>query len=592
MIRSFSESNFTLVIVHNLEEIKEGKNNVVLFGSVGNGKTYLLNKICGKNYLTSDEGYSCTRNVQYDYSLKNDMVIIDFPGLNAVQDIVGHLKVQKTALSAIPVRMICFVIKYSPRNDDFERELGQMLSIFDNYIKNIVIIITKSENIDMKRKEEIKFLFKNKFNIENVLFTTKKTNGYDLCEDLNRFKTKMENIQQILVKTRDLAKTVPSLYNKDMAKERENYEDKFYDALEAFKKEVENAKDPDLKRALYFGFKDFKDHLLEEYTNVIKNKKIDGKEPDMDSVVAEVLMFDNNVYNEFNDFRKQIESQIEVKSSNYNGEYNRFKKCPHCGIIWFKLKGCDSVQCGKRTKATDKIVGRYKKYTVNYINNKIVIHSEDLGNDTIMMNNQMMNQMNNPMMNQMGSMNNLMNNLMMIQMNNPMMNQMNSMNNQMSNSMNNQMNNPMMNQMGNHTMNPMRNPMNNQMSNSMNNQMNNPMMNQMSSMNNQMSNSMNNPLINMMNQMNLMMSQMNINQQDFNIIENEDEFTGLTKKEIIENKEREKNGKIKINPLGCGRNLDWKEMEDCSDEVIEKLKVISPDDYYSGFLKINDKIKK
>ncbi len=45
----------------------------------------------------------------------------------------------------------------------------------------------------------------------------------------------------------------------------------------------------------------------------------------MDSVIAEILKFDNNVYNEFNEFRKQIESQIEIKSSNYNGEYNRLK---------------------------------------------------------------------------------------------------------------------------------------------------------------------------------------------------------------------------------------------------------------------------
>ena len=124
--------------------------------------------------------------------------------------------------------MICFVIKYSPRNDDFERELGQMLSIFNNYIKNVTIIITKSENIQMKRKEEIKFLFKNKFEIENVLFTTKKTDRIELCKQLYSFKQKMGNIKQILIKTRDLAKTVPSLYNKDMAKEREIYEDKFY----------------------------------------------------------------------------------------------------------------------------------------------------------------------------------------------------------------------------------------------------------------------------------------------------------------------------------------------------------------------------
>ena len=190
------------------------------------------------------------------------MVIIDFPGLNAVKDIVGHLKTQKTALSALPIRMICFIIKYSSRNDDFERELSQMLYIFNSYISNIAIIITKSEKASSNAKEQIKFLFKNRFDIENTIFTTIKTNGYDLCDEFNKLKNKMENIKQIIVKTRDLAKTVPSLYNKDMAKEKETYEDKFSDALEAFKKEVEKATDPDLKRALYFAFKDFKDNLL------------------------------------------------------------------------------------------------------------------------------------------------------------------------------------------------------------------------------------------------------------------------------------------------------------------------------------------
>ena len=58
-----------------------------------------------------------------------------------------------------------------------------------------------------------------------------------------------------------------------MAKEREIYEDKFYDALEAFKKEVEKANDPDLKRALYFAFKDYKTVILEEYLNTIRKKK-------------------------------------------------------------------------------------------------------------------------------------------------------------------------------------------------------------------------------------------------------------------------------------------------------------------------------
>ena len=69
MNRSLSESRLSIGIIHDIEEIKQSENNIVLFGSVGNGKTFLLNKIYGADYLTADNGYSCTRNIQIDFSL-------------------------------------------------------------------------------------------------------------------------------------------------------------------------------------------------------------------------------------------------------------------------------------------------------------------------------------------------------------------------------------------------------------------------------------------------------------------------------------------------------------------------------------------
>ena len=57
MKRSLSESTLSYAIINDLEEIKKSENNIVLFGSVGNGKTLLLNKACGVNYLTADNGY-------------------------------------------------------------------------------------------------------------------------------------------------------------------------------------------------------------------------------------------------------------------------------------------------------------------------------------------------------------------------------------------------------------------------------------------------------------------------------------------------------------------------------------------------------
>lgn len=81
---------------------------------------------------TSDGGYSCTKQVQYSFTQKHDLVIIDFPGLKATRDVGSHLKLIITALKNISIKMICLVIQYSSRNDDFERELSEMLSFFDN----------------------------------------------------------------------------------------------------------------------------------------------------------------------------------------------------------------------------------------------------------------------------------------------------------------------------------------------------------------------------------------------------------------------------------------------------------------------------
>lgn len=182
MQRSLSAKNIRKTpILKNIDDIlRNSENNIVLFGSVGNGKTFLLNKLCNTNYQTAEEGFSCTKDVQYSFSRVCDMVIVDFPGLNSTRDFVNHLKVHKEALSTIPVRMICFVLKYSVRDDDYIREINQMLEIFEEYTENIMIIMSNTEGIKEERKEDIKYILKD-YGLENVLFTEKLTNGYFLC---------------------------------------------------------------------------------------------------------------------------------------------------------------------------------------------------------------------------------------------------------------------------------------------------------------------------------------------------------------------------------------------------------------------------
>ena len=74
--------------------------------------------------------------------------------------------------------------------------------------------------------------------------------------------------------------------------------------------------------------------LLQDFINTVKKIKKNGEEPDYDILASEVLILDNRIMNGFTDFRKKIEKELDIQINNYNGEFNRFKKCPHCGLIW------------------------------------------------------------------------------------------------------------------------------------------------------------------------------------------------------------------------------------------------------------------
>lgn len=312
------------------------------------------------------------------------MTIIDFPGLNSTKDTINHLKIQKNTLKVIPVRMICFVIKFTSRYDTIIQDLSKMLSIFYNYKDNITIIVTHSEICTEIDEINIKAIFDSpNFTIKNFIFTKKnETKPIEFCKMLENLKNKMKNIPNMVLQTRDFLATVENIFDFSVMDERVNYESEFDLTLKDFKEEFKKAGDDDLKRALFFAFKDYKEDLIERYSKIVQAKKAD-----INSLVTEVIIFNNIIFNKYNEFRLQVKSQIKIQSNNYNNEYNKFKRCPHCGQIWFKIKGCDSMVCGRRSTLKDKICGRFKNYLVEYVGKKIKIicnekENNDYGNDT------------------------------------------------------------------------------------------------------------------------------------------------------------------------------------------------------------------
>ena len=349
----------------NFDEVKKSINNIILFGSVGAGKTSLINKNCGVDLITKSGGFSCTRDVQYARAPDGN-IIIDFPGLNAAEEIVKHLKIQKSCLSSIPARMICLVIKFSVRYDDIIKSALQMVKIFHDNRENILVIITNSENVSMVQMSEIEAALAKKCKIDStkIIFTSKNTSSDEIRKKLNERKRDMKNIEKIEIKDRNLLNTVGTEGDIDVIEEREIFLNDFRDSLQKFKNEFNKANCNSLKFALYHSFVAYKEDLIERFSEIVKNKVTD-----IDTAIVEIITFNNEIFVEFDSFTKIVLANLKVEVANFDNNQSdntRYKRCPYCGTIWFKVKGCNSMPCGRRTKLRDIFFGRFKNYIVRF----------------------------------------------------------------------------------------------------------------------------------------------------------------------------------------------------------------------------------
>jgi hypothetical protein len=242
----------------------------------------------------------------------------------------------------------------------------------------------------MKNQNEIEKIFK-KLKIKNLIFTKLTTLPMDINAKITAEVEKTTNIEDRINVTEELYKQLKDentgIIYFDVIDKRAEYLEKFREAKKKYITELDKAEDKELKRALYFSFKDYQEDLVEqleqELNKILNDEAKENNEGDnnnnqdedfANNIYLQSILFKNESLEDLKDFKQKVEKDgIMTQLFVSNGQYNTFRKCPHCGQIWFLYTGCPNTKCGKRTTKKDLYNGIFKNYKVTFDGNTIVI---------------------------------------------------------------------------------------------------------------------------------------------------------------------------------------------------------------------------
>ena len=351
--------------------IMKSKNNIIFFGSCGAGKTTLVNKLCESSFET----YTSTKNPQCAQSRrKGDFIAIDFPPFDSNEDQLTNYKIHKKILSLIPIRMICFIVKYEMRYDLMIQKILALKEIFEDYKDNTLIILTQCDLVLYGKMFEIEMIIEKKMGYKKIISSFKNMDDAMLNNLYDRIVNNMnktENITQMIIKSVDLINNMNTLNYNLFDKDINNFKETL-SLFEEKSKEYEN--NENVQRALFFVLKSYKNNytkkLIKPFINTIKNFS------DVDKLILELISFCKKIRININNLIGSF--KVGIQLGIYDELYEQtFRKCHHCGTIWSKYYGQQIINgCGKRGKIEVYNIIETENYMVKFQDGKFIIEKD------------------------------------------------------------------------------------------------------------------------------------------------------------------------------------------------------------------------
>ena len=311
-------------------------------GDVGSGKSTVVEKLTGEKGRSSDASISYTRTSEAFCVPDNSLVISDTPGSNAMDDELEHNVWIATAFNYKPVSRLFIVVKAEDRKDTVIDNISKYANRFLESAEMDVlgVLVTHMDKIKWAEEEFISDV-ERKLGIETVIFSSMDIQAETLLSNILKTCTKAHNLT---VDDENFFKFFKLHSNHTKILRCTNDEIKRFSAM---KKNFDEARKGFTGKDLVDLIFEFQAYMADQIVEAQKRLSEKNKFTfDGDGAANEA----GHVANMVNQLR-MILYDIRAECVGFQNEHgvSDLRKCPHCGLIWTKIEGCDgSTTCGNR----------------------------------------------------------------------------------------------------------------------------------------------------------------------------------------------------------------------------------------------------
>ena len=314
---------------------------VVLLGDVGTGKSTLLEKLTEQRGKSSQANESFTRTSEVFWAPDGRLIIADTPGSNALKDTLEHNVEIAGALNFRPVSRIFIVVRAETRIDSVVDNVRKYADRFLELPMDVVgVLVTHMDTVDWTEKDFTPRIEED-LGIDSVVFSSMTTNRKTLQKNILKTCTEQHNLT---VNGENFLKLFKiHNHHRKILKSTSDEVKKFSDKKRAFDEERKAFSGKDLVD-LVFEFQAYMtDEIVEAQQRMSETNNFTFEGDGAANEAGHIANMANQL--------RMVLYDIRTECLGYQSEHgvSELRKCPHCGIIWTKVEGCEgATTCGNR----------------------------------------------------------------------------------------------------------------------------------------------------------------------------------------------------------------------------------------------------